>query len=149
MCVIREPTRGAPVKTIVVGVNQSPTSAHALRWSASLANFVHARVVAVLAVSRIGIWELAAAQVNPDPVVRGYEESLRGSWTKPLRDAGVEYETRLERGSAADALLRVASDEDADAIVVGARRHHVGHGDSIHRLLKRTTRPLIVVPDTA
>ena len=104
-------------------------------------------MVAVRAVSRIGIWELAAIQVNPDPVVRGYEEQLQGPWTAPLRGLGVEYSTRLERGEPADALLRVAGDEDADLLVIGARRRDPAHGSTTHRLLKHTRWPLVVIPN--
>ena len=86
------------MKTIVVGLNGSEEAARALQWTACVAQRKSGRVVAVRAVSRIGIWELAALQVNPDPVLRGYEEQLRGRWTAPLRGLGVEYTTRLERG---------------------------------------------------
>jgi nucleotide-binding universal stress UspA family protein len=135
------------MKTIIVGVNGSEEGARALRWSACLAERDRGRVVAVRAVSRIGIWELAALQVNPDPVVRGYEEQLQGSWTAPLRALGVDYTTRLERGEPADALLRVASAENADLIVIGARHRDPAHGSTTHRLLKHTTRPLVVIPN--
>jgi hypothetical protein len=103
-------------------------------------------VVGVRAVSRIGIWELAALQVNPDPVVRGYGEQLRGPWTAPLRELGVEYTTRLERGEPANALVRVAGDEDADLLVIGARHRDPAHGSTTRRLLKSTRWPLVVVP---
>lgn len=135
------------MKTIVVGVNDSPASVRAVRWSASIAEAVHGRVIAVFAVSRVGIWELAALQVNPDPVVREYERRLKGRWTQPLREAGVAYDTRLERGGTADALLRVTTEENADLIVIGGRRHNSGESDPTHRLLKRATRPLVVVPE--
>lgn len=134
------------MKTIVVGVNGTEEAARALRWSALLAEENQGRVVAVRAVSRIGIWEMAALQVNPDPVVRGYEEQLDGRWTAPLRELGAEYSTRLERGEPADALLRVADDEDADLVVIGARRRDPAHGSTTHRLLKHTKRPLVVIP---
>jgi nucleotide-binding universal stress UspA family protein len=134
------------MKTIVVGVNGSEAAAGALRWSAFLADQNQGRVVAVRAVSRIGIWELAALQVNPDPVVRGYEEQLRGPWTAPLRGLGVEYTTRLERGEPANALVRVASEEDADLLVIGARHRDPAHGSTTRRLLKHTRWPLVMVP---
>ncbi|HYV60724.1 MAG TPA: universal stress protein [Acidimicrobiia bacterium] len=135
------------MKTIVVGVNDSAASDRAVRWSASIADAVHARVIAVFAVSRVGIWELAALQVNSDPVVREYERRLKGAWTQPLREAGVAYDTRLERGGTADALLRVTAEEDADLIVIGGRRHNGGESDPTHRLLKRATKPLVIVPE--
>jgi nucleotide-binding universal stress UspA family protein len=135
------------MKTIVVGVNGSEESARALRWSACLAERDRGRVIAVRAVSRIGIWELAALQVDPDPVVRGYEEQLQGPWTAPLRALGVDYTTRLERGEPADALLRVAGAEVADLIVIGARHRDPAHGSTTRRLLKHTQRPVVVVPN--
>src|SRR5262249_56341008 len=97
------------MKTIVVGVNDSPASVRAVRWSASIAEAVHGRVVAVFAVSRVGIWELAALQVNPDPVVREYERRLKGPWTQPLRETGVAYDTRPQPTGAASPLLPATS----------------------------------------
>jgi nucleotide-binding universal stress UspA family protein len=135
------------MKTIVVGVNGSEEAARALRWSARLAEQNGGRIVAVRAVSRVGIWELAAFQVNPDPVVRGYEEQLRGRWTAPLRRLGVGYTTRLERGEPADALARVATAEDADLLVIGARHRDPAHGSTTRRLLKQTPCPLVVIPN--
>jgi nucleotide-binding universal stress UspA family protein len=135
------------MKTIIVGVNGSEEAARALRWSARLAEQNEGRVVAVRAVSRVGIWELAAFQVNPDPVVREYEAQLRGRSTAPLRGLGVEYTTRLERGEPAEALMRVASAEDADLIVIGARHRDPAHGTTTRRLLKRTRCPLVVIPN--
>ena len=135
------------MKTIVVGVNGSEEAARALRWSARLAEQNGGRVVAVRAVSRVGIWELAAFQVNPDPVVRGYEEQLRGRWTAPLRRSGVDYTTRLERGEPAEAPVRVASAENADLLVIGARHRDPAHGTTTRRLLKHTRCPLVVIPN--
>src|SRR5262249_1952232 len=140
-------TRGNAMKTIVVGVNDSPASVRAVRWSASIAEAVHGRVVAVFAVSRVGIWELAALQVNPDPVVRDYERRLKGPRPRPLREARVPRAPRLERGGTADALLRVTAEEDADLIVIGGHRHNSCESDPTHRLLKRANRPLVVVPE--
>src|SRR5262249_52599282 len=85
--------------------------------------------------------------VNPDPVVREYERRLKGPWTQPLREAGVAYDTRLERGGTADALLRVTAEEDADLIVIGGQRHHSCERDPTHRLLKRANSRLVVVPE--
>ncbi len=135
------------MKTIVIGLNGSEEAARAMRWSACLAEQNHGRVVAVRAVSRIGIWELAALQVNPDPVLRGFDEQLQGPWTSSLRELGVEYTTRLERGEAADALVRVADREDADLLVIGARHRDPAHGTTTRRLLKRTRRPLVIIPN--
>lgn len=134
------------MKTVVVGANGSEEAGRALQWSASFASLSHGRVVAVLAVSRLTVWMLAAVQVNPDPIVHQYEELLEGPCTAPLREEDVEYTTRLERGGAAGVLLRVADDEDADLIVIGAHRHNADHGKVTRRLLRRTTRPLVVIP---
>lgn len=67
-----------------------------------------------------------------------------------LRTAGVETETVLVAGSAADALLEAAEQHGADLIAVGT--HGEGAisgallGSTAYRLVHRSTVPVLVVP---
>ena len=62
---------------------------------------------------------------------------------------GATWETRLVSGSPAEAIVRVAAEEDADAIVVGS--HGYGRleallGSVSHDVLRLADRPVTVVP---
>jgi nucleotide-binding universal stress UspA family protein len=139
------------MRSIVVGVNGTEDSRAAQRWSAQRIEREGGHVVAVHAVRPTDAWELAAVQVDPDPVVAEYCALLEGDWTRELREMGVEHTTRIERGRPADALLRVADEEDADLIVVGNPHAHglihaLTHQSALHRLLERSDRPVVAVP---
>ena len=135
------------MKSIVVGVNGSEEAARALRWSARLAEQNRGRIVAVRAVSRVGIWELAAFQVNPDPVVRGYEERLRGTMDCAAARARRRVHDAARTWRACGCSARVATVEDADLLVIGARHRDPAHGSTTRRLLKQTPCPLVVIPN--
>lgn len=75
-------------------------------------------------------------------------------WTAPLRDAGVTVDTRLvDTDHAADALLDVAAEVNADAIVI-ATRDFSGYrllrlGGVTMQLVHHSNRPVIIVPPPA
>ena len=63
--------------------------------------------------------------------------------------AGATWETRLLAGSPADAILEVAAEEDADAIVVGSHGYSGAPslvGSVSQELLRRADRPVSVIP---
>jgi nucleotide-binding universal stress UspA family protein len=140
----------APMQTIVVGYDDTPPARAALSWAAIEAGQRRARLLVVYVVSSAGEWELAAAQVNPDPIRREFERLLDGEWTATLRDGGVEYDTRIAVGKVGQALRQVASDADAAMIVVGMTHHGVladlVAGDTEHDLLRHSARPVVAVP---
>lgn len=62
------------------------------------------------------------------------------------------FETELSEGSAADALVRIADEHDADEIVVGTRgvgRIHGLLGSVAHELLAKSRCPVLVIPPGA
>lgn len=113
---------------IVVGTDGSETATRAVAKAAELARQTEGRLAIVsaykpLAGARIGGTAGAGAEAN------AWKDGLSGSVVDVvLRDAaqlakteGVEAETHARTGDAADALLAVAKDENADLIVVGNR----------------------------
>jgi len=137
-------------RVIVVGVDESQGSRHATRWSAELARDLDAEVQAVHVESRVGLWEFSAIQIDIGPYLDELRGLLDGAWTEALRDVGVTYRTELVRGDAATELLRIAETLDAFVVVAGARkRAHHTHviGGTAHKLVNRSRRPVVLIPD--
>lgn len=127
---------------VVVGLDGSAASAAALRWAAAHAGpeaTVHA--VRVLEPDTGGVPGRAEA-----------EAELRTRWIANAMPGGIDPRVSavLAAGNVADALVRIAGDVGADAIVLGhhAQPHHgpqlVGHVTA--RLLHEADRAVVVVP---
>jgi nucleotide-binding universal stress UspA family protein len=124
----RPRVRNAPsVGTIVVGVDGSDRSRHALRWAVAEARLRNDKVLAVHA------WDppvLPALDIPPAPdppvylpellaEVQEGAEALAERVTAEFRNEGVQVEPLAIEGAAASVLVEVA--EDADLLVVGSR----------------------------
>src|SRR5437868_2582168 len=108
------------METIVLAYDDSDAAKAAGAWVVRYATSHDAEVVVVYALSSLWEWELAAVQIDPDPIRREYERLLREVWTEPLRQAGVPHSTRVVKGRrAADSILQCARDLHASFIVVG------------------------------
>lgn len=128
-----------PVRSIVVGLSDSPGSQRALAWSARLARATGARVVAV----HVLTFDRELARDFSLDTMRNWRAELRASitsWAAPLERSGVEHECRIvEADSNAQGLLDAADEVDADLVVVGPRAYRLGH---------HAHRPVVVVPST-
>jgi nucleotide-binding universal stress UspA family protein len=125
--------QGAASGRIVVGVDGSPQSEHALRWAADQARTTGRRLHAVLA------WQLpfgygVTARAEPDPAAHG-EHLLSTTVSHALgeQDAAAT-EREVVQDAPAAALLRAA--ENADLLVVGCR----GRGGFAGMLLGSVSR---------
>jgi nucleotide-binding universal stress UspA family protein len=110
------------VKSIVVGTDGSETAALALAEASDLAKATGAKLHIVSAyVPQPGTRlapdapREASWMVGPDVTVDSVLEQAGGV----MRAKGIEAESHSRRGDAADALLEVADEQDADLIVVG------------------------------
>ncbi len=139
------------VDVILVGVDGTPESRAAVAWAAALAGDVQARVVAVHVVATTWEWEMAAMQIDTEPLVETRRLELAGRWTEPLRVAGVDHTTRLLEGDPAKQLRRAAFESRADLIVVGGARagrlHDLLFGHVRHQLVTSAPCPVVVVPE--
>jgi len=143
------------METIVVGVDGSANGTRALRWALDYAGAVEGRVLAVQA------WSISAyayggpgfvAAIDPGE----FERLARASLEKTVAEfadatpAGVAVEQRIVQGGAAEALMDVARDVNADLLVVGSR----GRGGFAGLLLgsvsatlaHHTPCPLAIIP---
>ena len=111
------------MKSIVVGTDGSQTASHALREAADLARATGACLHIVSAYERAsGVHvqgedppERLSWMVGPDAQVDSVLDNAAGE----LHTEGMEVQQHARRGDPADALLKVAEEQDADLIVVG------------------------------
>lgn len=113
-------------ESLVVGVDGSETGGRALEQAIDLASALgasvhivtayqpeHAKVVAPEGAAKV--WD-----VKPDSKGRAIAEQAEAR----ARLRGVTAKSHAIKGDAADALLKVATEESADVIVVGSRGMH-------------------------
>lgn len=137
------------IQSIVVGVDGTDSSTHALEWAAERAAELHAEVVAVFAVPPVAQFVMSVPPLPAD-AVKGLRGSFEHRWCQPLRDAGVAYRNYVVPEDPAHALVDIAEQEHADLIVVGAQ----GSGGVASRLLGSVSQwvshhapcPVVVVP---
>jgi nucleotide-binding universal stress UspA family protein len=139
------------IEHIVVGVDGSDGSEHALSWAADLAESLDAQVLAVHVVPESWLIELNAFQLKADELIADRRAKLSEAWTGALRERGVRHTTELVRGNPATELLRIAQEHGADLVVVGGTRHRGPRRDSLlghtaHRVANHSTLPVVVVP---
>ena len=110
------------MNAIVVGTDGSETAARALQEAGDLAKCTGAKLHIVSAYepasgARVGgdTPERAAWMVGPDVQVDTVLDDAAGA----MHAQGVEAECHARKGDPASALLEVASESDADVIVVG------------------------------
>jgi nucleotide-binding universal stress UspA family protein len=134
---------------IVVGVDGSEDSAHALTWAAALVEGTSGEIVAVHALGLL-------AQIGDESVVPsvGHRDQvvalLEHHWCRPLVEAAAAYRCVVIDGDPVTALLRAAREASADLVVVG-RRVAGGHpglvlGSTSQQVVSQADRPVVVVP---
>ena len=106
-------------------------------------------VLVVYVSSAIAEWELAAAQVNPDPIRRERDRRLRDDWTTPFRTQNVAYRTEVAIGRVAEELMRIARRTSCAHCHRDDRPGTISElifGSTQHELTHRAVRPIVAVP---
>jgi nucleotide-binding universal stress UspA family protein len=132
----------------VVGVDGSPNGRAALDVAIGIAAAASARVVAVHAVGLLTHLRPGEPPVPSESCMDELRAVFEQEWCRPLTEAKIPFEARLEAGDPVGALMRVAGDP-ADIVVVGSRGHRgleVALGSTAHQLVMSSTRPVLVVP---
>ncbi len=136
------------MKRLIVGVDGSTDSLAALGWAAGTVG-AGGTVQVVHAMSPVTELLIGAAQADPAPLRDDVEARLAGEWTAAARATDAVIECRLVEDQPADALMRIADDGDAEAIVVGphgsSRLLPRRLGRTAARLLHESRRPVIIV----
>lgn len=133
---------------VVVGVDGSPNSRHALVRAGRYAQDVGGHLVVVHA---IGLTEEIDGEHVPTFGRRNEIAAHLDRWCDAVREVGItEFEQRLIDGPPVDALLRVATDIDAGTIVIGRRgvggRPELLLGSTAHQVIEHAHCPVLVIP---
>jgi nucleotide-binding universal stress UspA family protein len=142
------------MSTVVVGVDGSLTSRHALRVAAEEARYRGAELVVVMA------WEYPAAALIPVggalPPADAMEQATRDGLERLLQEelpdsGGLTVIPVVGEGSGATSLLFEARDRRADLVVVGRRSKgalaDVFLGSTSRQLIHHAPCPVLVVPE--
>lgn len=108
------------VRRVLVGLDGFAGSASAAAWAAR--NCDEAQFTAVHALEHVPALAEHDAQSGAGLYEHAQEHAtalMRDSWSRPLRDAGVEFDLVVDHGDAADVILATAASIGADLVVVG------------------------------
>jgi nucleotide-binding universal stress UspA family protein len=136
------------VKRILVGIDGSDSSRHALSWAVAVAQAFGAEVIAVHAVGLL-------THLDPGPPVpsQGHRDEIRRAfeedWSAELAASGVSHQRVILDGSPVPAVLDAAEEWAADLVVVGNRGlggfPELLLGSTSHQLAQHAHRPVLIV----
>jgi nucleotide-binding universal stress UspA family protein len=142
-------------RSILSPVDFSEHSRHALRWAAALASRFGGRLTVVSAVDPL-LAEAARARLGRDLATQDIQPALRefaaATWTTAA-PAPPQLEFKTAVGDTAGVILETAAAASADWIVIGTQG--LGGlrkwllGSTTERVLRRTTVPVLAVPNAA
>ena len=139
------------MERILVGVDGSSHSLHALRWAAGLAE--HAGLELVAGRVYVPTETQLAEAVGKGPALREEHLAELRQWCESLAGGCPTRDCVLLDGEPPEALIDGAKQRGADMLVVGARGAggfaHLLIGSVAHQLTRHTTLPLAVVPPSA
>ncbi len=134
---------------ILVAVDGSPTSLHAVEWAAGLGASNHAEV---LAVHVLGLLDLDpdGNLVPVQPHRREIQERFESTWCEPLRTAGVAHRCVVHDGEPVSIILALAEEESVDLVVLGSRGHNrhpdLVLGSTSLQVAQRSHIPVTIIP---
>ena len=135
---------------ILVGVDGSPTALRAGAYAAGLARRQRSRLVVVYVVAP-SVWAGMSASLLSAAQEQAHDElinELREPIARLAQEAHIPVTLEIRRGDAYTELRRVATERQADLVVVGASES-AGHrlvGSVATRLVKTGLWPVTVVP---
>jgi nucleotide-binding universal stress UspA family protein len=148
------PVDRGPVRSVLCAVDFSQDSARAVEYAVSIVRRAAGRLTLLHAVEPIPLGYDPKAGTGFD--VEGYERGLAESARAQLQtfapdaaDLG-ELEAIVSRGKAYQQILRVATERQADLIVLGVHGRHaldrLVFGSTAEHLVRRSTCPVLAIP---
>lgn len=144
------PMTSGSLDRIIVGVDGSAESQHAVSWCAELASMCEASVIAVAVAEPYLEWTPVSSADN----WRRDVERRIDEWVAPITAAGVTVEHLVQRDlHPADGLLTAASARNGDLLVIGTRGAGgflgLRAGGVAMKVLHRASLPIVLVPPDA
>jgi nucleotide-binding universal stress UspA family protein len=134
-------------KTIVWATDCSPSARNALSVAKGLARDLDAKLV-IIYVQELPLAGLSMFIDSDEAALAALHRTV-----EQIRDEGIEVSLMSARatiGAVARTVIKLAEEADADLIVVGSRGHGpvatLMLGSVASRLLKTSTRPVLMVP---
>jgi nucleotide-binding universal stress UspA family protein len=132
------------IVSVVVGIDGTESSDHAMYFAIGLAGRERARVIACF-VSQPPIVVYPAGLVPVD--FEAYATALDNEFTDAIKAAGVCGVFYHRQGDAVGELKRLADEQHADIIAIGRSRHpHLHVGSVPRRLLDVSSHAVLIVP---
>lgn len=138
-------------RCILVGLDGSDNCGRGLQWAMEQARNSGGEVLAVHAVHQ-PVPLSWPAEAERDLLAAVHEQAMENleKWAAPVRESGVPHRLLVIDGAPAEALLKIAADEDAAMIVVG-RRGLGGFaslllGSVSYRVIQQSPIPVVVIP---
>jgi nucleotide-binding universal stress UspA family protein len=129
--------------SVVVGVDGTERSDHALSFAVGLAARERARLSACFVSKRVVVYP--AGVIVPDDAA--YVRKLKSRFNYELERADVGGDFYHRNGDIVDELKRLADEQIADVIAVGRSRHpHLSIGSVPRRLLDISSHAVLIVP---
>ena len=149
------PTIRGPVRSVLCAVDFSQDSVRALGYAASIAGHAAGQLTLLHVVEPMPLAYDPKAGTGFD--VERYERGLAESALAQLQkfapegaEPGSEVEVIVSRGKAYQEILRVATERQADLIVLGVHGRHaldrLVFGSTAEHLVRRSTCPVLAVP---
>ena len=140
--------------SLLVGYDSHPASRSAMLFAHDLAETLHENLYVVHVV------DINDTPINPDRIdwevsTEQHLEVVREQVTALLGDSADDWTYRSERGDAVNTLIELAIECRASMIVVGRPQHGVGAaidhlvtGAVARTLVRRSSLPVVIVPDS-
>ena len=136
-------------KKIIVAVNGSESSTHALKYALILAKDLHLSVKVVYVVDTSSIKKLTLSKLFDADENEYYESALSSDGKRFLeyvldlaKKKGVRVETELRKGSVWLEIVKAADEYNADHIIIGG--HEIKPSDTLHKSVASTTLSEII-----
>lgn len=144
------------IKRILCPIDFSPVSRDALGHAVAMGRCYRARVTALHVAEIVAVPDgLVAAPGTVFAPSFSVEEaaSEAARFVEPMRSAGVQVDVAVVEGSPTRTILEIAARENIDLVVMGTHGRsglkHLLLGSVAERVLRRATRPVLVVPPAA
>ncbi|QFU82999.1 universal stress protein [Natronorubrum aibiense] len=140
-------------ESILVATDGSETAREAISHAVELANRFDARLYGIAVLERRTEYDNAI--VDPDEVRRRQREQASEALevvTEAAAAADVAVETTIRSGVPYEEIIAYADEQDASAIVIGARGRSSFRrallGSTVDRVVRSTTRPVLVIDES-